>query len=36
MMFIQFKEIGKYKLINLHAKNKHDFDDYELSLKKSK
>jgi hypothetical protein len=30
----QFKEIGKYKLINLHAKIKHDFDDYDLSLKK--
>ena len=31
---VQFKEIGKYKLINLHAKIKHDFDDYDLSLKK--
>ena len=28
----QYSEIGKFKLINLHIKIKHDFSDYENSL----
>lgn len=28
----QYSEIGKFKLINLHVKIKHDFSDYENSL----